>query len=299
MSGTRKHTAASTRPVLPRAILVPVADSPHLAALVREAARLATVCGASLAFLHVGGDGEAVRATLAAALPAAASALLVQDGMRVDQAVAQVAREREIDLVVAGALEREAGLSNLLLGSVARRIARGAPCPVLLLPAPRAQPTPYRRIAVAVPSGGRARELVAVATAWARADAAELHVVREFAGQGAHLAAMAEAESGDEHLRAQLAEEELALGELLRGCDLADLEVRRACLPGKDGHEAAAYAREHDCDVLIVSAPQRRPGLIGHLLGGDPVAALSDLPCALHLHRARRRAAGPGRESNA
>jgi nucleotide-binding universal stress UspA family protein len=44
--------------------------------------------------------------------------------------IARVARELPADLIIMGTHGR-AGMSHLLLGSVAEKVVRGAPCPVL------------------------------------------------------------------------------------------------------------------------------------------------------------------------
>lgn len=61
------------------------------------------------------------------------------DGIEIDEhlsvhhpveAIAEVARDLDVDLIVMGSLGRT-GIQRLLLGSVAERVLRVAPCPVL------------------------------------------------------------------------------------------------------------------------------------------------------------------------
>src|SRR5439155_12408915 len=60
-------------------------------------------------------------------------------------AILEAARANEVDLIVAGALEKESVLRQFL-GNVARRIVREAPCSVMLFTKPAEQPMPFCRI---------------------------------------------------------------------------------------------------------------------------------------------------------
>src|SRR5207249_5086481 len=57
--------------------------------------------------------------------------------------------DNDVDLIVAGALEKESAL-HPFLGNVARRLLREAPCSVVLFTHPEAEPRPLRRIVFVV-----------------------------------------------------------------------------------------------------------------------------------------------------
>ena len=63
--------------------------------------------------------------------------------------IVDYAREKLIDLIVMGTAGRT-GLSRAMMGSVAERVVRSAPCPVLTLRAPRQKVAGKRRGAAAV-----------------------------------------------------------------------------------------------------------------------------------------------------
>jgi nucleotide-binding universal stress UspA family protein len=65
-----------------------------------------------------------------ALVPPGTAEIVVRQGIPVD-VVVRTARERECDLLVVGTHARR-GLEHVLLGSVAERLARSAPCPVLM-----------------------------------------------------------------------------------------------------------------------------------------------------------------------
>lgn len=141
-----------------RKILAPTDFSPHAAKAVRYACRLAERLDSELHLLHVlsevvpaGPDPllapvlpleyyeemeEQSRIALAQSLEPAwghpkGFQAAVKWGSSVE-AIVEYARDHEIDLIVI-ATHGRSGLSHVLLGSVAERIVREAPCPVLTI----------------------------------------------------------------------------------------------------------------------------------------------------------------------
>ena len=142
-----------------RSILAPTDFSPHAETALRYACRLAERLGAKLHLLHVlsevvvpvGPDPslvsslpaeyytetetqsvEALRRVLDRVWGQASSAeVAVRWGDPVD-AIVGYAADHAIDLIVV-ATHGRTGLSHVLLGSVAERIVREAPCPVLTI----------------------------------------------------------------------------------------------------------------------------------------------------------------------
>lgn len=132
-------------------ILVPTDLSPFAEKAVRYAHGLAEVCKAELHVLHVA-ETEAERLELLAGVTGAgadanSSAVLSQllgepGGVRrvevvhtrpdVPAAILEYAYDEGIDLVVMSSHGRS-GLTEMLFGSVAEQVSRGAPCPVLIV----------------------------------------------------------------------------------------------------------------------------------------------------------------------
>ena len=135
-------------------IVCPTDFSERSAPAEREAVRLAKALGAELVLAHVGTDATlwreglytpAVRAVVegqrkwAADALAARAAALAAEGVTARAVVkvglawkeiVRVAAEEHADMIVMGTQGRT-GLERLLLGSVAERVIRRAPCPVL------------------------------------------------------------------------------------------------------------------------------------------------------------------------
>jgi len=133
-------------------ILVPTDFSETSAVALKYAKELATAFGAKLHVLHVlvewVPDGympfspelfqeveQSTRQRLDALLPLEErekhqAQLVLQRGASEFVAIIQYAREQNIDLIVVGTHGRGA-IAHMLLGSVAEKIVRKAPCPVL------------------------------------------------------------------------------------------------------------------------------------------------------------------------
>jgi nucleotide-binding universal stress UspA family protein len=135
-------------------LLCPTDFSESAAAAERHATRLAQALGAELVLVHVASEGplwheglitpelrgvfEAQRTWAADTLAARAAALtdfgvgarsIVEVGVAWKEIV-RLAKEEQADMIVMGTQGRT-GLDRLLVGSVAERVHRHAPCPVL------------------------------------------------------------------------------------------------------------------------------------------------------------------------
>jgi nucleotide-binding universal stress UspA family protein len=134
-------------------ILVPVDFSETSQSAVRQAVDLAASFRSSLILLHVGDRAAADVATefplgLEASLLDAERERLLKVLTPAEQAqlhpefvivagspaheIVRCADEREVDLIVMGTHGRS-GVSHMLIGSVAERVIRSAPCPVLVV----------------------------------------------------------------------------------------------------------------------------------------------------------------------
>src|SRR5436190_20352020 len=131
-----------------KTIAVATTFSPRFKQVLSEAKRIRDRFSADLHLIHVGGRTDETsrkfRAVLAELdLPADSPIHYEQDGPA-EAILGALAREK-IDLVVAGALEKESVL-HPFLGNVARRLVREARCAVMLFTRPAIKPRPLRRI---------------------------------------------------------------------------------------------------------------------------------------------------------
>lgn len=139
-------------------ILVPTDFSETSTSAVRQGVELARAFNAGLILIHV---GDQAASDVDTEFPLGLDASLV-DAMRERvlkvlspleqtqlhpelvivagspaQEIVRAATDREVDLIVMGTHGR-GGVSHMLLGSVAEKVVRAAPCPVLIMRAPGA-----------------------------------------------------------------------------------------------------------------------------------------------------------------
>ncbi|MFN7972619.1 MAG: universal stress protein [Acidobacteriota bacterium] len=131
----------------PRDILMATDFSDQSEQALRVAADYARCMGARLHVLHVGSEIDAVAHTERWAgdrLPGTTMSWVVEPGRPAD-AIVRYATDHDIGMIVVGTHGRT-GFSHALLGSVAEKVARTAPCPVLTVPPSMEGPPPPRSL---------------------------------------------------------------------------------------------------------------------------------------------------------
>jgi len=200
-------------------------------------------------------DLEEWRKTAAAIVPAVTTHSL--DGGDIWDAIAEAAERLAVDLVVAGGGRREGGV----LGTVAERIVRQAPCSVLIVNGRARSP---RSILCAVDFSEPARAALDAAADLSVEREAALTIVHAFSagelavpGMAAGVALAVEARDGaDKALRGWAAEIEARVGH--------PVTARVVEGPPSDAILAAARDGEHD---LVVTGTHGRTGIARAVLG--------------------------------
>lgn len=285
-----------------RRVLACVALSPRLRDVMAQAQRLAEVLEGEVRFLHVGEASDRALAQLRSASAEAGipdssgddgatdgDAVLVRSG-EPSRVICRTATEIGADLIFLGALEEE-GLIQGVIGSVARRVARRAPCSVLLFTGEAPQDGRYKRIVAAVRYDGSSEEMLRLAAWLARRSESEaLHVVHEYDPFSAGMRTISEVEDFDteREARARAAEERSRLADFLEGFELSGLNVSTACLRGREGVEIVRYAERHRADLLLAPRPARRLTIWDRFFGHRTELVLHRLPCSLLLYREPR-----------
>lgn len=127
--------------------------SPRFFAVMAEADRYARGFASPLSVIHAGPEqGEAMERffkALSRLNRNADTGVLWSVADTPTEAILSACSNNDIDLLMAGALEREGDHRNFV-GSVARELLQHAPCDLLLLPQPREEPPATMRVVVEV-----------------------------------------------------------------------------------------------------------------------------------------------------
>ena len=273
-----------------RRVAVASAFSPRFEMVLAEAKRVRDRLGSELNLIYVGEkDDETTRrfteALAALSLPAD-SLIHYQQGSPAD-AILQVVSDNAVELIVAGALEKEVVLRPFL-GNVARRLVREAPCSVILFTKPDREPQPLRRIVFFVPdySEHAKRALQTTLALAAKEQCENLYVIRVYTTFDAARATLrANAETPEDHPAARtLEEEEDALEDFIEAAraDAAEIAIEGRCIRGNTGFAASDFVQAIEADLLVV--PVESSGAAGEL--PPHIAWVTDvIPCNLWIIR--------------
>jgi len=270
-----------------RKIAIAVAFSPRCEALLSEARQLQDRLGASLLFVHVGKKSLQEEQYLKHllhrfGLDTSTNKIIWESGEPVDT-ILRVCQDEEVDLLVAGALEKES-LLKYFLGGIARQLSRKVKCSMLMLTEPNIHPTGFKQIVVEGSDHPKSEFTIAAAISFGKAfQSHKLSIIQE-----TDLSKMAlirheelresEAEAIKERF---LAEEDQKLEEILKCKDCTGLVIHNERIEGKPGYVISKYARENNADLLVVNSPDKQMNLIDRVFPHDIEYALADLPCNL------------------
>src|ERR1043166_3766761 len=199
------------------------------------------------------------------------------------KAILDVARMNGIDLIVAGALEKEAILRQFL-GNVARRLVREATCSVMLFTKPERDPKPLGRIVLMAEYSNHGRAALRKALRLALLERCEkLYVIRVYTSfdEARAKARKRSAKSGSQTTRT-LEEEETALEQFIDSAGPTDVPIEARCIRGNTGYAVLDFVQSVEAQLLVVPVDPETSadGLPAH------VAWVTDvIPCNLWVIR--------------
>ncbi|MEO6870744.1 MAG: universal stress protein [Chthoniobacterales bacterium] len=236
-----------------KSIAVAATFSPRFLQVLAEARRVRERFGATLSFIYVGKKDAATTKKFSEAfkklqLPADA-AIHFQEGDPAT-AILAAAQENRIELLIAGALEKEA-VHRQFLGNVARRLVREAGCSVMLFIAPALEPKPLRHIVFMAEYSDHARSAFRRTLQLAERENCErLYVIRNYTSFDQ---ARARRRAKNPRTVARtLEEEEIALQEFVLEVGATPVPIETRCIRGNTGFSASDFVQSVEADLLIV-----------------------------------------------
>lgn len=265
--------------------------SPTGKALLREAKRLVELFGAEIILIHIGERNKEDEKRLNQLVEETGfsrnSTKIEWETGDVVQAIIKKIQENKIDLLIAGALEKE-NIFRYYIGSVARRLMREAPCSTLIITEPSEIPKGYKNFSVSVEYSSIGEMTLRIAYDFALLEQAEvLTLIKEFQIPGL---AMTIHDTGSmrevEKIRKNWENEEKVKIEMLaKELKLNKIPLNVVCLYGKEGYEANNYVARIDSDIYCISSPQKRLKFVDRLFQHDIEFTLKQLPCPVLIIR--------------
>jgi nucleotide-binding universal stress UspA family protein len=268
-----------------KTIAVATTFSPRFKRVLAEAKRIRDRFGAELHLIHVGSrDQETPKQfseVLAELQLPADSPIHYEEGDPAEAILAALEREN-IDMLLAGALEKEIVLHPFLV-NVARRLVRESNCSVMLFTHPEKNPKPLRRIVFIAdqsPSGLAALETSLVL---AKAESCErLYVIGVITAFDEARASIAGDTTGVATHKSKHDGEE-ALEEFVLSVGATEVPIETRFIKGGTGLAASDFVRSVEADLLVVPLPKQ-----GQMVQQLPsnIAWVSDvIPCNLWVIR--------------
>lgn len=282
----KKNIYVNSAPVFKKAV-VAAAFSPRLTAVLNEAHRILKLLGAWPIIVHVGDEAPATRIRLEEAIDRSNFSdhppiCIIEHGNPTD-VLLNVARSYDADLIVAGALAKE-GLFKYYLGSIARSLARQAPCSVLLFTEPQVKPHPLHNIHCAVEYREGSQKAVQVAAALAYyAESRHLYFTHTFTAE--EMEEKRSAQNRTDLIRQFYQKEDEKLHHFIKGVGVYDVQYEARCLYDQSRSTTLNFTHEIHADLFIIHGPTDRFSLWNRMFGQDLELALQHLPCSLLLTR--------------
>jgi nucleotide-binding universal stress UspA family protein len=237
-----------------KTIAVASTFSPRFKQVLAEAKRIRERFSADLHLIFVGERNEEIAKKFSDTLEQLElpldSKIHYEKGDPAEAILRALAREK-IDVIVAGALEKEVVL-HPFLGNVARRLVREAPCSVMLFTTPAVKPKPLRRIVFVADYSDTRLEALKRILRFAAAESCErLYVIRIITTFDQARASIREnakrpaKPSGDD-------EEEEALEKFVLSAGVTDVPIEARCIRGNTGLAASDFVQSVKADLLVV-----------------------------------------------
>jgi len=268
-----------------KTIAVATTFSPRFKHVLAEAKRIRDRFGAELHLIYVGRRNQETPGKFSDVLAElelpADSPIHYEEGDPAEAILATLAREN-IDVLVAGALEKEVVL-HPFLGNVARRLVRDANCSVMLFTHPQKNPKPLRRIVFIADHSQQGLVALKTTLMLAEAESCErLYVIGIITAFDDARASIAGEATGSATHKPNHGEED-PLEEFVLSAGATEVPIETRFIRGATGLAASDFVRSVEADLLVVSLPKSRETV--QQLPSN-IAWVSDvIPCNLWIVR--------------
>jgi nucleotide-binding universal stress UspA family protein len=260
--------------------------SPRFEQVLSEARRIRDRFGANLSLIYIGQRSDETQRKFQEMLGRLNlppdSPVYYGEGDPAD-GILRAITENSVDLIVAGALEKESAL-HPFLGNVARRLLREAKCSVVLFTHPELEPKALRRIVFVANYSDHAQGAFKKTLELAAAELCErLYAIRVYTTFDEVRAAMF-VDDGDRKPRPRtFSEEETALEKFVLDAGETAVPIEARCIRGNTGFAASDFVKSVEADLLVV--PVHKNETTAERLPNHLVWIADVIPCNLWLIR--------------
>lgn len=243
-----------------KTIAVATTFSPRFKQVLAEAKRIRDRFSADLHLIHVGTRNEDTPrkfAKILAELDLPADSVIHYEEGDPAEAILVALKREKIDLLIAGALEKEIVLHQFL-GNVARRLVREANSSVMLFTHPQKDPKPLRRIVFVADHSQEGLAALKTTLMLAEAESCErLYVIGIITAFDEARASIAGEVSGSFTHKPNHDEED-PLEEFVLSAGATEVPIETRFIRGATGLAASDFVRSVEADLLVVPLLKRR-----------------------------------------
>ena len=266
-----------------RSVAVASTFSPRFVQVLAEAKRIRDRFGASLSLIYAGErDAEKAKkfADVLAQLELPPDSPIIYETGEPASAILRAADSNGVDLIVAGALEKEVILRPFL-GNVARRLVRDADCSVILFTHPETEPKPMKKIVFMADYSDHGKRALAMTLHFAQREGSErLYVIRVYTTFDE---ARASRRTRTSDPARTLEEEEVALEQFILAAGATDVPIEARCVRGNTAYAASDFVQAVEASLLAV--PVLRHGSTEKKLPAQIAWVTDVIPCNLWVIR--------------
>ncbi len=238
-----------------RSIAVASTFSPRFLQVLAEAKRIRDRLDAKLNLIYVGPCSEETKKKFGDALAQldlpTESNIYCQEGEPAT-AILRAAADNNVDLIVAGALEKEVILRPFL-GNVARRLVRDAECSVMLFVHPEIEPKPMKKIVFMADYSEHGQRAFHMVLQLAQREKCErLYAIRVYTTFDEARASRRSKTSASPEPARTLAEEEAALEQFILAAGQTEVPIEARCVRGNTAYAASDFVQAVEADLLAV-----------------------------------------------
>ena len=268
-----------------KTIAVASTFSPRFKQVLSEAKRIRDRFSSELRAIYVGERNEETTkkfSNVFAQLHLPSNSIIHYEQGEPAEAILRVIADNNIDMIVAGALEKEVVL-HPFLGNVARRLVREATCSVMLFTRPEIKPKSLRRIVFVADYSEHGLQALKTTLPLALAESCErLYVIRIITTFD-QARASRRADSGNHEKGKANEHEEDALEKFVLSAGATEVPIEARCIRGNTGLAASDFVQSVEADLLVV--PVRANEEAGGQLPNNIAWIIDVIPCNLWVIR--------------
>lgn len=271
---------------------VAVAFSPRCEAIIGEAARLQKLFDAELILIHVGeiqpDEKEYLDELIKITNVNTEKLKIVWEEGKPAKKILSVAHKENIELLVAGALQKES-VMKFYFGSIARKLIRKSSCSILMLINPSFPSKSFKRIVINGSEGENNADTIRRGVELAKLEKSRrVHIFKSIKlfGLSMALAGEEETEQAQEETRRDIVGQEIEeINKILQGIDTKGLQINVKVASGKPGFELRKFTKRVHADLLVVKSPTHQLNFLDRIFPHYLEMIMEDLPSNLLIDK--------------